>query len=169
MEVDTEGALSLKPVKYSELNPKQQEIYNFHTVAALLTGYGFECVRLDNDWGGADFLAYPKEAGQEIMRIQLKGRPTIDKKYQDPEKRIYMAFPIGEIWYLIPHNKLVKLVEEHTDWTKTKSWNEQQDWRGKYHAAIPPKKLKQALIPFQLKPLAVKNGKDKTAKELKTE
>jgi hypothetical protein len=163
MDVDTEGALSLTPVKYSELNPKQQEIYNFHTVAALLMGCGFECVRLANDWGGADFLAYPKEAGQEILRIQLKGRPTIDKKYQDPEKKIYMAFPIDEVWYLIPHNKLLQLAEVHTKWTNTKSWNEV----GIYHSPAPPQNFMNALIPFQLQPLVGTNRKDKSTKELK--
>ena len=115
MEVDTEGALFLKPAEYS---PILKEIYNFHTVAALLAGYGFDCVRLANDWGGADFLAYPQEDGHEILKIQLKGRPTINKKYQGPEKKIYMAFPIDEIWYLILHDKLVQLVEKHTNWTK---------------------------------------------------
>jgi len=165
MEVDTEGALFLKPAEYS---PILKEIYNFHTVAALLAGYGFDCVRLANDWGGADFLAYPQEDGHEILKIQLKGRPTINKKYQGPEKKIYMAFPIDEIWYLILHDKLVQLVEKHTNWTKTKSWSEGEDY-GHYHNSAPNKNLKQALSPFKLKPPVGINDRNEATKELKTE
>ena len=39
------------------LNGKQKEIYNFQKSAALLADYGFNCIKLTDDWQGADCLA----------------------------------------------------------------------------------------------------------------
>ena len=54
----------LRRVDYRELNGKQQEIYNFQKVAARFADYGFNCIKLDDDWMGADFLAYHKDGTQ---------------------------------------------------------------------------------------------------------
>ncbi|WP_166443093.1 hypothetical protein [Phragmitibacter flavus] len=45
-------------ISYKDLNAKQQEIYNFQKVAAILADYGFNCIKLADDWQGVDFLAY---------------------------------------------------------------------------------------------------------------
>lgn len=74
------GKLTLKPIRYDDLNAKQKEIYNFQKIAAALADYGFNCIKLQDDWLGADFLAYHKD-GSQTLRVQLKGRVTIDKKY----------------------------------------------------------------------------------------
>ena len=92
-------------INYNDLRPKQQEIYNFQKVAAILADYGFNCIKLADDWQGADFLAYHKDSDR-TLKVQLKGRVTIDKKYQD--KDIWMAFPINEYWYLVEHSKLLE-------------------------------------------------------------
>lgn len=63
--------MKLKKIKYSDLNARQKEIYNFQKVAAILADYGFNCIKLADDWQGADFLAYHKD-GKETLRIQLK-------------------------------------------------------------------------------------------------
>jgi hypothetical protein len=73
--------MKLKLVKYSDLNTRQKEIYNFQKVASVLADYGFHCIKLSDDWQAADFLAYHKD-GKDSLRIQLKGRLAIDKKYQ---------------------------------------------------------------------------------------
>ena len=39
----------MTPIKYSDLNSKQKEIYNFQKVAALLADYGFNCIKLAAD------------------------------------------------------------------------------------------------------------------------
>src|SRR5690554_3133070 len=83
---------------YAELNAKQKEIYNFQQVAALLAGYGFNCIKLADDWQGADFLAYHYK-GDRTLRVQLKGGLEIHKKYE--RKGLYMAFRTRGIWYLI--------------------------------------------------------------------
>lgn len=87
------GKLELKPIRYDDLNAKQKEIYNFQKIAAALADYGFNCIKLQDDWLGADFLAYHKD-GSQTLRVQLKGRVTIDKKYL--ERDLYITFPFQE-------------------------------------------------------------------------
>ena len=64
--------MKLEKVQYEDLNSKQKEIYNFQKVAAILADYGFNCIKLADDWQGADFLAYHKDGGQ-TLKVQLKG------------------------------------------------------------------------------------------------
>ena len=78
-----------KRTSYSNLNSRQKENHNFHKVAAALAEYGFNSLRLTDDWRGADFIAVHND-GEEMLKIQLKGRFTIDKKYIG--KNIYIAF-----------------------------------------------------------------------------
>ena len=87
-------------VLYSELNSRQKENYNFHKVAGELADYGFNCLRLNDDWQGADFLACHVD-GVRYLKIQLKGRMTIDKKYLG--KDIHIAFFNGDNCYVYPH------------------------------------------------------------------
>ncbi len=42
----------LEKINYGDLNGKQQEVYNFQKCAALLAEYGFNCIRLVDDWEG---------------------------------------------------------------------------------------------------------------------
>ena len=41
-------------IPYTDLNSRQKENYNFHKVAARMADYGFNCLRLTDDWQGAD-------------------------------------------------------------------------------------------------------------------
>jgi hypothetical protein len=113
--------ISFKEVSYKKLNSKQKEIRNFQTVAGLLAKYGFNCIKLSDDWQGADFLAYHIDR-KTTLKIQLKSRLEISRrKYKN--KEIFIAFPMkGGTWYLIDHDTLVVLVGKTTDWLKTKSW-----------------------------------------------
>ena len=65
--------MQLRRVEYSDLSNKQREIYNFHKAAAVLADYGFNCIKLDDDWESADFLAYHQD-GDQMIKVQLKGR-----------------------------------------------------------------------------------------------
>ena len=47
--------MKLEKIKYKDLTPRQQEQYNFQKVAAKLADYGFNCIKLTDDWHGADF------------------------------------------------------------------------------------------------------------------
>ena len=130
----------LKKCSYPSLKPLQKEIYNFQKVAGCLADYGFNCIKLADDWQGADFLAYHNHT----LKVQLKARLTIDKKYV--RKDLYMAFPIGEYWYLIEHDALVALIKEDTNWLESPSWQE----RGGYSSHSPNKKLVLSLTKSKL-------------------
>lgn len=132
-------------VEYADLNAKQKEIFNFQKVAALLADHGFNCIKLADDWQGADFLAY-HFAGDTTLKVQLKGRANIDKKYLG--RGLHMAFPAAGDWYVVEHDTLVDLCGEHTNWLNTASWKE----KGGYSVASPSATLLDALEPFRLGP-----------------
>lgn len=90
-------------VNYDDLNSKQRETLNFHTVAALLAQRGYDCFRLPDDWHGADFIAV--HIAGHTRRVQLKPRLSIAGKYSG--KGLDVAFPIKRLlWYLVPHDTL---------------------------------------------------------------
>lgn len=126
--------MELKPIDPSELNPKQKKNYRFQKVAALLADYGFNCVRLADDWQGADFLACHKD-GRQTLKVQIKDRLTIDKKYMG--KNLYMACPVNGSWCLVSHDELVRIVGETTLALSTRSWQE----KGLYHWPSPSQRL----------------------------
>ncbi len=130
-------------IDYKKLSGKQQEIYNFQKVAGVLADYGFNCIKLADDWLGADFLAYHKD-GIETLKVQLKGRLTIDKRYLG--KGLHMAFPLGRNWCLVEHDELVDIIDRVTEWLKTPSWTS----NGQYHSAKPSRTLVVALVPYTL-------------------
>ena len=135
--------MKLRRIEYSDLNARQKEIFNFQKVAGELADYGYNCIKLADDWQGADFLAYHKD-GRDTLKVQLKARLTISKKYAG--KSLYIAFPMNERWYLIEHDKLVGLVGKHTDWLDSKSWKQ----NGHYHSKKPNRKFVEALAGFRL-------------------
>ena len=122
--------MKLQRVRYSDLNSKQKEVHNFHKVAAVLADYGFNCMKLSDDWQGADFLAYHKD-GKDTLRVQLKSRLTIDKKFIG--KGLYVTFPVKKSWCVIEHDTLVDVVRDSTNWLNTEAWRA----KGIYHSGAP--------------------------------
>ena len=47
--------MGLQRINYSELNARQKEIYNFQKLAAILADYGFNCIKMSDDWQGRRF------------------------------------------------------------------------------------------------------------------
>jgi hypothetical protein len=136
-------------IKYSDLNAKQQEAYNFQKISALLADYGYITIKLDNDWNGADFIAIrDAQDGSSLISVQLKGRPCIAKKYAN--KDLCIAFPHhqqSDSWFIIEHDTLLKLIEEHLPNTiNTKSWQK----KGEYNWPTPSKALYQLLEEHRL-------------------
>jgi hypothetical protein len=82
--------MKLIRVNHNDLNSRKKEIHNFQKVAGRLADYGFNCIKLDDDWQGADFLAYHKD-GLDTLKVQLKSRRGIARKYIG--KNIHIAFP----------------------------------------------------------------------------
>jgi len=95
-------------VPYEALNSRQKENFNFHNVAARLAKYGFNSMRVTDDWQGADFIACHVD-GETFLKVQLKGRLVIDRKYRG--KSIYIAFLLGEDAFLYDHDCLVEYME----------------------------------------------------------
>ena len=112
---------------------KEVETYNFHKAAAVLAEYGFDCLRVADDWMDADFLAHHKRSGKTLM-VQLKSALVIDQKYTNNED-LYMCFPLDRTgnWYLIKHQRLLEIAKEHApQWFCTRLWKEQErywSWR----------------------------------------
>jgi frataxin-like iron-binding protein CyaY len=143
----TENCTCFKPVGYSDLNAKQKELFNFQKIAARLADYGFNCIKLADDWQGADFLAYHVN-GTTTLKVQLKSRVTIKHKYCG--KDIWIASPHKGDWYLIEHDLLVEKVREHTDWLSSLSWKERMDG---YSSASINSRLLASLSGNKLKPI----------------
>ena len=129
-------------IKYNKLNSKQQEVYNFQRLAGLMAEYGFNCIKLSDDWNGADFLAYHFD-GESTLKVQLKGRLTIDKRYKN---EIYMAFPINDDWYLIKHGDLKEIIGTKTKFLLSDSWIN----GGGYSTGKPSKIIIDSLTNYKL-------------------
>ncbi len=116
--------MRLNKIEYRALKGRKKEIFNFQKVSAKLADYGFNCIKLSDDWEGADFLAYSPEI---TLKVQLKSRFTISKKYLG--KDLYILFPFDEKdvnsdWYLIKHDLLVEIVKTKLNCLNTSSWRE---------------------------------------------
>ena len=103
--------MNLHKIHYKDLNSRQKENYNYHKVASALADYGYDCMRLNNDWQGADFIAVHND-GKEMLKIQLKGRFTIDKKYHQ-NKEIYIAFIENGIIKMYNHEDAVSVITDN--------------------------------------------------------
>lgn len=105
-------------IAYENLNARQKESYNFQKFSAVLADYGYITIKLSDDWNGADFIA--QGLSGETLKVQLKGRLSFYKKYQD--KDLWICFCQGNEWYFYPHDKLLKRILEETNIGNTESW-----------------------------------------------
>lgn len=130
-------------IKYSDLNAKQKEIFNFQKASALLAEYGYATYRLTDDWNGADFLAIHFN-GSGLLHVQLKGRLTFEKKYLD--KNLWVCFRYEDFVYLYPHDIMLNETLKITNIKNTASWTE----KGIYSFPTPPKSLVELLKKYCL-------------------
>ena len=110
--------MDLSKITYKDLNARQKENYNYHKVAATLADYGYNSMRLNDDWQGADFIAVKVD---NMLKVQLKGRFTINHNYKG--KDIYVAFIEDDIIKLYKHDDAYQYVRKHTELTE--SWNKE--------------------------------------------
>ena len=126
--------IDLTKVSYEDLNSKQKENYNYHKVAAALANYGYDSMRLNNDWEGADFISVK---GDDMIKIQLKERFTLDKKYK--KKDLYIAFIEKGIIKIYLHDEALAIATSNI--TDSKSW----DINGSYSMNQTPKHYSQVI------------------------
>jgi len=132
--------MKLERIDYKDLNPKGQEVYNFHKAAAILADYGYNCIWLTNDWNGADFIAVHHD-GMSDIKVQLKGGISFDKKYQN--KNLYIAFIENGDLYLYPHDKILDQVQSVIS---DKKWLE----KGSYFQTKITKRFRDILEPYKV-------------------
>ena len=117
----------LSRVDYKDLNLRQKESYNFQKVSAILADYGYFPIRLSDDWEGADFICI-KCTTKKFLKVQLKGRFTLEKKYLG--KELYIAFQDkkNNQWYLYPHDYVTNRYLQDKNLANTISWQKKGWW-----------------------------------------
>lgn len=125
-------------IDYAKLNSRQKENYNFQKVAGHLAEYGFNCLRLTDDWQGADFIACHID-GNTFLKVQLKARLNIDKKYVG--KNVHIAFCENGVWYLYPHDLVKDELLSQSLMVGSVSW----DQHGGYSWPYLSKKIKSVM------------------------
>ncbi len=136
--------MKFRKITYEKLNARQKENYNFQKIAAVLAEYGYSCMWLNDDWQGADFIANHID-GVNFLRVQLKGRLTINKKYTG--KDIYIVFRRGNDTYLYPHDEVKDLIFEKLPGTEARN-----SWKmgGGFSWPGLSKKLEELLADYKL-------------------
>jgi hypothetical protein len=132
--------MKLQKIRYSDLNPKAQEMFNFQKVAAVLADYGFTCMWLNNDWKGADFIAVHVDGVTDI-KVQLKGGLSFANKYRG--KNIFICFRDNGETYLYPHDEVLSKVEILIS---DKKWKE----KGTYFQTKLSRRFKDLLSEYKI-------------------
>lgn len=140
--------IPLTPIAYTDMISFQKEAFNFHKVATRLVACGYQSTWLgkaqkNTAWEGTDFLAMRFDK-THVIKVQLRSRMTIDKKYIG--KEIYIAFHHGDDCYLFPHDEIMELVLVHTGVGTTDSWRD----KGKYSWLQPSGWALEILAPYKI-------------------
>jgi hypothetical protein len=107
-------------IRYSELNGRQQEVFNFQWISGVLATYGYHTHRVPDDWEGADFIARNMVTGKQIQ-VQLKSRIHFARKYLG--KDIWIAFRHSDRAYLYPHDLLLEEYLKINPMLTNQAWN----------------------------------------------
>jgi hypothetical protein len=88
------------------LTSNEVEAANRADATALLIRAGYRVYRPEADCYGEDLVV--RAPDKELQAVQLKSRPTVDKKRYDG---LLMLFPdpkggAERVWYLVPHKEL---------------------------------------------------------------
>lgn len=130
-------------INYESLNNKQKETYNYHKVSAVLADYGYFTIRVTDDWESADFIAM-NCINKSFIKVQLKGRLTFCKKYADKDLFITFEDKKNNIWYLYPHDEILKNYTDKTN--RGLAW----DKNGEYSFSTLSKKTTILLEQYKL-------------------
>ena len=132
-------------INYRKLNARQKENYNYQKISSILAEYGFSTIRLSDDWQSADFIAQHYK-DKTFLKVQLKGRLVIDKKYIN--KNIWICFRIKKNLYLYPHDEIMDYIVANspTNISNTISWGK----RGLYSWPTIPRWILKFLDQYKL-------------------
>lgn len=132
------------PIEYSHLNSRQKENYNFQKLSSRLADYGFNCLRLSDDWQGADLIACHVDGGT-FLKVQLKGRLSVAKKYIG--KDLSIAFFDEEDCFVYPHDAFLETLISRGSMSEDSAL-----WRDKGHRSWPrtPSWARKTLAPYRV-------------------
>lgn len=133
-----------------KLSAKQKEAYHFQKVSSLLADFGYQTIKLADDWGGVDFIAQHLDGS--FMMVQLKGRLVVDRKYE--KKNIWMCFPSKGDWYIYPHDKILKKLMNE----KKASISKTYEIVGGYSFPYVTRELELMLEPYRIPKLIRKEN-----------
>lgn len=94
---------------------------------------------------GIDLIIY-RERDDLLIKVQLKSRWSIDRKYIG--RGFAMAFPAetDSDWYLVPHDEMVGFARNSTSYLASASWREQ----GIYHRRAMSRAMLQHFDGYRL-------------------
>jgi len=131
-------------IEYDSLNARQKENYNFQKLSARLADYGLNCLRLSDDWQGADLIACHIDGGR-FLKVQLKGRLAVYRKYVG--KDLFMAFFDKEECFVYPHDIFLETLISQGSMVATSP-----TWRNKGLRSWPkmPSWARDFLVPYKV-------------------
>jgi hypothetical protein len=122
------------------------EVVNRNALVSLALTKGYIAFLPVYD-AGVDLILY-NEVTNDVLKVQLKSRWTIDTKYL--KRGIAIAFPDRGCWYLVPHDDLVIMAERY-GFTARNSWTKPN---GAYSYAPLSKRMVEDLQPFRFESFA---------------
>lgn len=123
-------------------NQIREAIYRTE-ISNIFLEQGWMVYRPEADVGGVDFLVMNLKT-EEVRKIQLKGRWTVDKKYQN--KNIWICFSMGKEWYVCSHERMVDIgIECGLLLWEQKNGNE----RTTYSVEPMSKKMFNLMLPYR--------------------
>ena len=142
----------MKPIRREVKEPPRAESddlgpwrhSNVSQAVKVLVAAGYTCFPPSIEGRGVDLIVRSDRGGPD-MKVRCPGRLDIRKELMD--KYINVAFPDQDgLWYLVPHDTLVKEAEQNTPWLNSASWQE----HGWYSSANPSRRLRVRIREFAL-------------------
>ncbi|MCG8453982.1 MAG: hypothetical protein MI717_12470 [Spirochaetales bacterium] len=112
-------------------------------MAAVLADFGFNCLWLNDDWQGADFIAVHND-GSTFLKVQLTGTSHSLQKIHG--KRLVYHLSDSRKWYIYPHDELLEQLVSLGYVANTDSWEQ----KGEYSWPKIPQKILAKLQPYLL-------------------
>ena len=139
--------MKLTRINPGDLKDKKKEAYNFQKVSGILADFGYQTIKLADDWSGADFIAQHLDGS--FLLVQLKGRLTVKDDYRG--KELWICFPdcVADRvdWYLCPHDVLLEcLTKKKKSIEGTRSWSKD----GGYNIGYVTKELSGMLQDYRI-------------------
>ena len=93
---------------------------NVSQAVKALVAAGYTCFPATNEGMGVD-LIIRRDKGGPTTHVRCPGRVAIRRDLIGKDINVAFADQDG-IWYLVPHDTLVKEVERYTPWLNSDSW-----------------------------------------------